>query len=200
MPFCDQCGKENREQARFCGHCGHRLQTILPVEPSEGVMKPVTGKEEQFPAGAGAKAVAEPPERKEGTKQGKEQEMAVDNRMWDSPTARKIANMGYGLLAAGALLAYFGIGFVIYLAGGIVAFIARSRTPDWRLASHFRWQLRTFVFGFIWAIIAATLILTLVGAVIGIPLAVVNSIWVIYRTAKGFLNLQDSREMYPAEV
>jgi len=25
--FCDACGKQNREQARFCGYCGKPLQT-----------------------------------------------------------------------------------------------------------------------------------------------------------------------------
>lgn len=34
MPPCDACGKENREQARFCGHCGQPLQVGAP-EPAE---------------------------------------------------------------------------------------------------------------------------------------------------------------------
>lgn len=39
MLFCDACGNQNREQARFCGHCGQPLQAQVP-EPSEKVGEP----------------------------------------------------------------------------------------------------------------------------------------------------------------
>jgi hypothetical protein len=35
MPFCNACGKQNRDQARFCGYCGQPLQ----VQASEPLAK-----------------------------------------------------------------------------------------------------------------------------------------------------------------
>jgi len=34
MPLCSVCGKQNREQARFCGYCGRPLQNGLE-QPAE---------------------------------------------------------------------------------------------------------------------------------------------------------------------
>jgi len=31
MRYCTYCGKENREQARFCGHCGQPFTVPVPV-------------------------------------------------------------------------------------------------------------------------------------------------------------------------
>jgi hypothetical protein len=45
--ICDACGKPNREQARFCGHCGQPLQaagvekSVLQNEPINVGLKPL---------------------------------------------------------------------------------------------------------------------------------------------------------------
>jgi len=62
--------------------------------------------------------------------------------------------------------------------------------------SHFRWQIRTFWFGLLWGFIGAVLIVVLIG----IPILIADLIWFIYRIAKGWLNLNDNKPMYPKPV
>ncbi len=42
MRLCNACGKQNREQARFCGYCGQALQAVTP-KPVEEKKKPLFG-------------------------------------------------------------------------------------------------------------------------------------------------------------
>jgi uncharacterized membrane protein len=62
--------------------------------------------------------------------------------------------------------------------------------------SHYRWQIRTFWFALLWLIIGVLLIMTLVGAPIGIGVLIVATIWLMYRIARGWLRLRDKRAMY----
>jgi uncharacterized membrane protein len=59
------------------------------------------------------------------------------------------------------------------------------------LESHFRWQIRTFWYGLLWAVIGG------VTAFIAIGFAVLfaNFCWIIYRIVKGWLNLNDHKPM-----
>jgi uncharacterized membrane protein len=41
-------------------------------------------------------------------------------------------------------------------------------------------------------------IITFVGIVVGVPIMIVNGIWIIYRVVKGWLRLNDGKEMYVA--
>jgi len=41
--LCSACGKQNREQARFCGHCGHPLQTTTLKTGKSASPKILTG-------------------------------------------------------------------------------------------------------------------------------------------------------------
>jgi uncharacterized membrane protein len=63
-------------------------------------------------------------------------------------------------------------------------------TGTW-LESHFRWQIRTFWYGLLWAVIGGA------TAFIGIGFAVLfaNFCWIIYRIVKGWLNLNDHKPM-----
>jgi uncharacterized membrane protein len=60
------------------------------------------------------------------------------------------------------------------------------------LESHFRWQMRTFWFGLLWAVLGVILAFVIVGFVV----LLVNAIWIIYRIAKGWLNLNENKPMY----
>lgn len=60
------------------------------------------------------------------------------------------------------------------------------------LESHFRWQIRTFWFGLLWAVVGAITFLLLVGYLV----LVADAIWVIYRIVKGWLSLNDGKPMY----
>ena len=91
--------------------------------------------------------------------------------------------------------ALYALGCFFVLPTIIAIILAHVRVPDARgtwLESHFLWQIRTFWYGLLWAIIAGVLAYFLVGFVL--LLAVV--VWWIYRIAKGWLRLNDGKEMY----
>ncbi len=78
----------------------------------------------------------------------------------------------------------------------IMNYARRSATHGTYLESHFRWQIRTFWYAVLWAIVCVLLAITLIG----IPLALLGfaalAIWIVYRVARGWLALKDGRAMY----
>lgn len=68
------------------------------------------------------------------------------------------------------------------------------------LESHFRWQIRTFWFALLWALLIWAVTLPLMLVLVGIPLFFVSfgalAIWIIYRVARGWMALRDRRPMY----
>jgi uncharacterized membrane protein len=60
------------------------------------------------------------------------------------------------------------------------------------LQSHFRWQIRTFWFALLWGIIGAITTVILIGWAV----LFANTVWVIYRLAKGWLRLNENKAMY----
>lgn len=81
----------------------------------------------------------------------------------------------------------------------IMNYVRRNEARGSWLESHFRWQLRTFWFAALWvlllALVSLPLLLVLVGFVtFPLGLALIG-IWVIYRVARGWLTLRDSRPM-----
>lgn len=60
------------------------------------------------------------------------------------------------------------------------------------MESHYRWQIRTFWFGFLWMVIS-----TITASIaMGIILYFVVAIWYLYRIIRGLLNLNDNKGMY----
>ncbi|MDR2837530.1 MAG: hypothetical protein LBV49_03020 [Azonexus sp.] len=88
-------------------------------------------------------------------------------------------------------------GFIFGLPSLLAVFLNYLKRDDvagtW-LESHFRWQIRTFWFTFLWLAIGALLCLTIVlipvVAWILIPLL---GLWVGYRVVRGWLALSDGR-------
>ena len=74
----------------------------------------------------------------------------------------------------------------------IINYVKRDDVAGTWLASHFRWQIRTFWFALLWAAIGGLTFVLLIGYFI----LVANGIWIIYRIVKGWLYLNDSRPMY----
>lgn len=113
----------------------------------------------------------------------------------------RVTHVVYALHAFSALTGIFGAASVIgaFLVGwpSIIAVIINYvKRPDAKgswLESHFRWQIRTFWFAALWALIAIVCALT----VIGLPLAIVAwcvlTVWLIYRVARGWLALSGRR-------
>ena len=86
-------------------------------------------------------------------------------------------------------LSYFtGITAVI---GIIINYVKREEVTGTWLASHFSWQIKTFWFGLLWAVIGAATMIIMVGFAI----LFANFIWIIYRIIKGWLNLNEDKPM-----
>ena len=77
------------------------------------------------------------------------------------------------------------------IVGIIINNVKKDDVAGTWLESHFRWQMRTFWFGLLWAVIGAITI------VIGVGFAILfaNFCWIIYRIVKGWLNLNDNKPM-----
>ncbi|MDG0864712.1 hypothetical protein EXJ73_19815 [Pelomonas aquatica] len=73
----------------------------------------------------------------------------------------------------------------------IINYIKREDTAGTIYASHFTWQIRTFWWSLVWAVLGfATMI---VG--VGFLILAIDGIWVLYRIVKGFLNWNDGKPM-----
>jgi uncharacterized membrane protein len=80
----------------------------------------------------------------------------------------------------------------------ILNYVKRGDVRGTFLESHFRWQIRTFWFGLLWAGLCLLFVLATLGLgllVVWLPLGVL-AIWFIYRVARGWLALLDRRQMY----
>jgi uncharacterized membrane protein len=80
---------------------------------------------------------------------------------------------------------------VTAIAGVIIAYIKRDDVRGTWLESHFAWQIRTFWWGLAWTVVGV--VLALVGVGFLILLAV--WIWAVYRVVKGWLRLNDGRDV-----
>jgi uncharacterized membrane protein len=95
-------------------------------------------------------------------------------------------------------------GFIFGLPSIIAVIMNYARQSDVRatfLESHFRWQIRTFWFALLWAIVIPAVSLLLIFIVVGlftwwIGYALLG-IWVIYRIIRGWLALRDHRPVNP---
>jgi len=120
------------------------------------------------------------------------------------PSALVAAHIVYGLHAVAIVLGITGgatvIGGFVGSAPSIIAviinYVKRGGAHGTWAASHYRWQIRTFWFALLWLIIAMLLIVTLVGAPVGLGLLLALTVWLIYRIARGWLRLVDKQPMY----
>ncbi|MGE0580715.1 MAG: DUF4870 family protein [Steroidobacteraceae bacterium] len=119
------------------------------------------------------------------------------------------AHIIYGLHALSVLIGVTGpatvIGSFVFGLPSIIAvimnYVRQSEVRGTWLESHFRWQIRTFWFAFLWLVVAAVVSAPLV-LVLGLGIftfflaALVVAIWIVYRVATGWLALRDRRTMY----
>lgn len=103
-----------------------------------------------------------------------------------------------GLLSARSVATRFAFGLPSIIAV-IMNYARRSDTHGTWLESHFRWQIRTFWYSWLWilvvSIIAALLLILLIGFVIAIVGYALIGAWIIYRVARGWLALREGRPM-----
>ncbi|SHM37659.1 DUF4870 family protein [Vreelandella subglaciescola] len=84
-------------------------------------------------------------------------------------------------------LASFVVGFTSII-GVVIAYMYRGNGPAW-LDEHYRYQIRTFWIGLLYA----TVTIFLAFVLIGLPLMLVLAVWFIVRCVKGFKGLQEKR-------
>ena len=111
-------------------------------------------------------------------------QIAIENEVNASNTM--ITRVVYALQTASYLL---GVTFFIAV---IVNYVKKSSVQGSWLESHFRWQIRTFWFSLLWSVIG--FITFYIG--VGYLILGADMIWVIYRIVKGWLRLEDGKEMY----
>jgi len=129
---------------------------------------------------------------------------ADDQNSEPLPTALTAAHIVYGLHAIAIGLGIVGastviggfVGSVPSIIAVIINYVKRSAARGSWAESHYRWQIRTFWFALLWLLIAVLLIVTMIGAPVGLGLLLVLTIWLIYRIARGWLRLLDKQPMY----
>lgn len=99
-----------------------------------------------------------------------------------------------GLLTPMFIVTAFLTGWPSILAV-VLNYIKRSEVRGTYLESHFRWQIRTFWFALLWVVLSLLLAATLIGIPMAFVLATIAGIWVFYRVVRGWLRLNDKREM-----
>jgi uncharacterized membrane protein len=96
-----------------------------------------------------------------------------------------------GILGAATVIGAFLTGWPSLIAV-ILNYVKRGDARGTWLESHFRWQIRTFWFGLLWCVLGAILLLIVIGYFV----LLADAIWLIYRIVKGWLRLNDRKEMY----
>ena len=87
-------------------------------------------------------------------------------------------------------------GFVFGLPSLLAVFLnylKRSDVEGTWLASHFRWQIRTFWFTALWLLVYGVLFMTLIGIPLALLLIAILGLWVGYRVVRGWLALAGVR-------
>jgi uncharacterized membrane protein len=100
-----------------------------------------------------------------------------------------------GIVGAATVIGSF-VGSLPSLVAVVLNYVKRRDARGTWVDSHYRWQIRTFWFALLWALIGWALILTIVGALVGVPILIALTLWLMYRIGKGWLRLRDRRPMY----
>ena len=98
----------------------------------------------------------------------------------------------YGLYALGVFS--FAMPTII---GAIVAYVKRDDMRGMIYFDHIQFLLRTFWGSLIGFAVGFLLIITLIGAIIGVPLVVLVCFWYLFRVVVGFVRLIDNQPVTP---
>src|SRR5262245_1265332 len=115
----------------------------------------------------------------------------------------RLTHVMYGMHAFSVVMGVLGPMFIVtaFLTGWpsiiavIINYVKRSDVRGTYLDSHFGWQLRTFWYAVLGAIVALLLFVTIVGIPFAWLLAVVIGIWVLYRLIRGWIALLEAKPM-----
>jgi len=85
---------------------------------------------------------------------------------------------------------------VTALIGLIINYVKREDVAGTLYENHFDWQIRTFWWGLLWAVIGAVLAVV----VVGFAVMFVAWIWAVYRVVKGWLKLTEGKPVLPSPI
>jgi len=100
-----------------------------------------------------------------------------------------------GIVGAATVVGSF-IGSLPSIVAVLLNYVKRGDARGTWVDSHYRWQIRTFWFALLWALIGWALVITIIGAVVGVPILIALTLWLMYRVGRGWLRLRDRRPMY----
>ncbi len=120
------------------------------------------------------------------------------------PSVLTVANVVYALHSFAIVVGIAGSATVVgsflmslpSIAAVVLNYIKRSDARGTWVASHYRWQIRTFWFSIFWVLLASVLFVTVLGIPFAFGILGVLTIWLAYRIGKGWLRLRDGRPMY----
>lgn len=105
--------------------------------------------------------------------------------MADERSLKNVAIAVYALQAAGF---FVGITWIVAI---VLGYVKRDDAAGTWLESHYRWQIRTFWWGLLWAVIGGLTALVVIGFIV----LAAAAIWIIYRIVKGWLYLSENRPL-----
>lgn len=131
--------------------------------------------------------------------------MSTEPSTAPAPSLVTIAHIVYALHTVSLVIGAFGAATIIgaFLFGWpsiiavILNYVKRGEARGTWLESHFRWQIRTFWYALLWAVIVALVSALLAAVLVGFATwiigLVVLGLWAIYRVARGWLRLNDGK-------
>ena len=103
-----------------------------------------------------------------------------------------------GVLSAAFIVTAFLTGWPSIIAV-IINYVKRADARGTWIDSHFSWQIRTFWWALLWAIVIGILGAVLAVVVVGFAIWIIGffllGIWAVYRIARGWLRLRDRQPM-----
>ncbi len=114
--------------------------------------------------------------------------MSEERIVPDEAQVKSLRSLTQAVYILYALSYFTGITAIV---GIVINYVKREEAAGTWLESHFRWQIRTFWFGLLWAVIGAMTVFVAVGFAV----LFANFVWIIYRIVKGWLNLNDNKPM-----
>lgn len=97
-----------------------------------------------------------------------------------------------GILTPAFVLTAFLTGWPSIIAV-VLNYAKRGDARGTYLESHFRWQIRTFWFAFLWLALSTAIALTFFGLPIAFLMVCITGVWVLYRIIRGLLRMAEGR-------